>query len=68
VRPFNADGDFVSGMATDGGAVRRMTVRGAGATMFAGGLALVIQLCSTMVLARILNAPGLWSGGDGHYV
>jgi O-antigen/teichoic acid export membrane protein/glycosyltransferase involved in cell wall biosynthesis len=54
VRPFNADGDFVSGLATDGGAIRRMTVRGAGATMFAGGLALVIQLCSTMVLARIL--------------
>ena len=30
-------------MATDGGAIRRMTVRGAGATMFAGGLALWLR-------------------------
>ena len=55
MRPFNADGSIAPYFPPGNGELRRLTVRGAGATMFAGGLGLVIQLCSTVILARILT-------------
>ena len=55
MRPFNADGTIAPSVPSGNGELRRLTVRGAGATMFAGGLGLVIQLCSTVILARILT-------------
>lgn len=54
MRPFNQEGRFVSGTSTVGGTIRSLTVRGAGATMGAGVISVLIQLCSTVILARIL--------------
>jgi O-antigen/teichoic acid export membrane protein len=52
LRPFDANGSFR--FAEDGGGMRRLAVRGAGATIFSSGVAVAIQLVSTVVLARIL--------------
>lgn len=54
LKPFDAKGHFVASVVAGGGAIRRLTVRGAGATVFAGAASLVIQLGSTVVLARLL--------------
>jgi len=40
---------------TEGGELRRRTVRGAGATLFAGASTLAIQVTATITLARILS-------------
>jgi O-antigen/teichoic acid export membrane protein/glycosyltransferase involved in cell wall biosynthesis len=45
----------VPAVSTGGGALRRSTVRGAGATLLAGVLTLGIQVGATMVLARLLT-------------
>src|SRR5579863_347178 len=55
LRPFDSNGNLVPPTDTGGGALRRSTVRGAGATLFAGGLMLVIQVGATMILARLLT-------------
>jgi PST family polysaccharide transporter len=55
VRPFGADGTFVPPVPDSGGELRRLAVRGAGATLFAGGVTLAIQVIATMVLARLLT-------------
>lgn len=54
MRPFDRDGLFIAPQ-TGGGSIRRLTVRGAGATLFAGGVTLIIQIAATMVLARLLT-------------
>lgn len=54
MRPFQPDGVFAPPQHSGRGALRRLTVRGAGATLFAGGATLGIQIAATVVLARIL--------------
>jgi O-antigen/teichoic acid export membrane protein/glycosyltransferase involved in cell wall biosynthesis len=54
VRPFDANGNFVL-PSSAGGEIRRLTVRGAGATLFAGGVTLATQVGGTIVLARLLS-------------
>src|SRR5206468_841408 len=49
--PFNASGQFKP--ATGG--LRRLAVRGAAATLTSSGLGLIIQIASTVVLARLLT-------------
>jgi O-antigen/teichoic acid export membrane protein len=49
--PFDENGVFGPAI----GEVRRLAVRGAGATMFSGGVTLVAQIASTLVLARLLT-------------
>ena len=54
LKPFDATGAFrpaVSGSPQ----LRRRAVRGAGITLFSGGLGLAIQVISTVVLARLLT-------------
>ena len=53
MKPFDAGGVF---RPTEGaGEVRRLAVRGAGATVFSSGLGLGVQMVSTLVLARLLR-------------
>jgi len=52
VKPFDAGGAFQS-TVNDGG-IRRLAVRGAGVTVLSSGLALAVQIVSTVVLARLL--------------
>ncbi|MBZ5723516.1 MAG: lipopolysaccharide biosynthesis protein [Acidobacteriia bacterium] len=54
--PFDASGAFRP-VAEGGGELRRLAVRGAGVTVFSGGLGLAIQIAATVVLARLLT-PG----------
>ena len=55
MRPFNRDGIFIMSFEAEGGELRRRTVRGAGATLFAGASSLAIQVTATITLARILS-------------
>jgi len=55
LRPFSVDGTFVSPFEPGTGELRRMTVRGAGVTLLAGGVTLATQVIATMVLARLLT-------------
>ena len=53
MRPFDKDGIF---HPIDGAvALRRLAVRGAGITVFSGGVGLSIQIVATVVLARLLT-------------
>jgi len=52
LKPFDASGVFLPNVHGDH--VRRLAVRGAGATLASSALGLVIQIASTMVLARLL--------------
>lgn len=54
MKPFDRDGRFATSFATEGGGLRKRTVRGAGATLFAGVSTLAIQVIATVTLARIL--------------
>jgi O-antigen/teichoic acid export membrane protein len=54
LKPFDASGKFHP--VADEGGMRRLAVRGAGATVFSSGVALVVQLVATVVLARLLTA------------
>ena len=50
MKPFDATGTFCPPAA----GIRQLAVRGAGATIVSSGLAVVIQMVSTMILARLL--------------
>lgn len=54
MKPFDVNGTFVAPIPGHG-ELRRLAVRGAGATLFAGGMTLAIQVIATMVLARLLT-------------
>lgn len=53
MRPFDASGAFRP--AADAQQVRERAVKGAGATLFSGGMSLCFQVVSTVVLARLLT-------------
>ncbi|MGB2665915.1 MAG: lipopolysaccharide biosynthesis protein [Candidatus Acidiferrum sp.] len=53
LKPFDAAGKFCSIEAGNG--LRRAAVRGAGATIFASGASLFVQLGATVILARLLT-------------
>lgn len=53
MRPFDASGAFRPAAA--GGELRGLAVRGAGATLFSGGVGLAVQVVATITLARLLT-------------
>ena len=53
MKPFDANGDFHP--VTKAGGLRRRAIRGAGVTIFAGGVSFVVQFAATVVLARLLT-------------
>ncbi len=53
MKPFDSNGDFRA-QVTEASALRRLAVRGAGATMASQGIGLAVQIVSTVVLARLL--------------
>ena len=53
LKPFDATGKFCSIEAGSG--LRRAAIRGAGATIFAAGASLFVQLGATIILARLLT-------------
>lgn len=53
MKPFDAKGDFHP--VTKAGGLRRRAIRGAGVTIFAGGVSFVVQFGATVVLARLLT-------------
>ena len=53
MRPFDKDGVFHP--TADAVALRRQAVRGAGITVFSGGVGLSVQIVATVVLARLLT-------------
>lgn len=55
MNPFDANGAFAPSVPGGGHALRRMALRGAGATVLSGGIALAIQVLATVVLGRLLT-------------
>jgi PST family polysaccharide transporter len=55
LKPFDTNGAFSPALPGGGDTLRRLAVRGAGATVFSGGIALAIQLIATVLLARLLT-------------
>lgn len=55
MRPFSTEGAFDDRVTSGDGELRRRAVRGAGATLFLGAVALAIQVIATMVLTRLLT-------------
>jgi PST family polysaccharide transporter len=55
LKPFDASGAFAPSVPRGGHALRRMAVRGAGATVLSGGIALGIQIVATVMLGRLLT-------------
>ena len=55
MKPFDANGAFAPTIPGGGAALRRMAVRGAGATLLSGGISLAIQIVATVVLGRLLT-------------
>jgi PST family polysaccharide transporter len=55
MKPFDANGSFAPSVPGGGVALRRLAVRGAGITIFSGGVGLAIQVIATVVLARLLT-------------
>jgi O-antigen/teichoic acid export membrane protein len=53
LKPFDPNGNFHPNTGEQG--LRRTAVRGAGVTIFAGGVSFVVQMASTLVLARLLT-------------
>lgn len=53
MNPFDATGSFLSGVGSS--KLRGQAVRGAGATVFASGLSLALQVVTTVMLARVLS-------------
>lgn len=53
MKPFDEHGRFRP--SADGDELRRLAVRGAGATLLSSGTALVVQVVATVVLARLLT-------------
>jgi O-antigen/teichoic acid export membrane protein len=52
-KPFDSSGEFI--LTAQGKEVRRLAVRGAGATTLAQALGLFVQIGSTLILARLLT-------------
>lgn len=52
MNPFNASGAFHA--VAEGGGLRRLAIRGAGATVFGTVATTIIQVASTVILARLL--------------
>lgn len=55
MRPFDENGMFCP--VGEGDGLRRLAIRGAGVTVFSGGVGLGVQVFATVVLARLLT-PG----------
>ena len=55
MRPFDQVGAFGPAIPSGGATLRRLAVRGAGMTVFSGGIAVAIQVVATVVLARLLT-------------
>ena len=55
MKPFDANGAFAPSVPGGGHALRRMAVRGAGATVLSGAIGLAIQVVATVVLGRLLT-------------
>ncbi len=55
MKPFDANGAFAPSVPKGGDSLRRLAVRGAGMTIFSGGVGLAIQLVATVALARLLT-------------
>jgi PST family polysaccharide transporter len=55
LKPFDAHGAFAPTVPGGGHALRRMAVRGAGATVISGGIGLAIQIVAAVVLSRLLT-------------
>jgi polysaccharide transporter, PST family len=55
LRPFDSAGDFKPFLSGGDDTLRRVAVRGAGMTIFSGGVSLAIQVVATVVLARLLT-------------
>jgi polysaccharide transporter, PST family len=53
LRPFDSNGAFRPS-ASGAGELRRLAVRGAGATVFSQGVSLAVQMSATVILARLL--------------
>lgn len=53
MKPFDANGVFHP--TAKGDRLRRLAVRGAGVTVFSGGVSLCVQVVATVVLARLLT-------------
>jgi O-antigen/teichoic acid export membrane protein len=53
MKPFDQHGAFC--LTQDGGALRRVAVRGAGVTALAQGLGFAFQMIATIILARLLT-------------
>ena len=53
MKPFDSSGNFHPVARAEG--LRRTAVRGAGVTIFAQGVSLVVQIAATVVLARLLT-------------
>ena len=53
MKPFDASGAFRP--VADGGELRGLAVRGAGATLLSGGMSMAIQVVATITLARLLT-------------
>jgi polysaccharide transporter, PST family len=53
LRPFDSSGNFRP-IANDSDELRRLAVRGAGATVFSRGVSLAVQMIATVILARLL--------------
>ncbi len=55
MKAFDASGAFAPEVPGGGDALRRIAVRGAGATILSGGVGLAIQVVAAVVLARLLT-------------
>jgi O-antigen/teichoic acid export membrane protein len=55
LKPFDASGAFAPTVPHGGHALRRMAVRGAGATVISGAISVAIQIVATVVLGRLLT-------------
>jgi PST family polysaccharide transporter len=54
LKPFDQNGNFCFATTDGGSDVRQRAIRGAGVTLLSGGVALAIQIISTVILARLL--------------
>ncbi len=55
MKPFDSSGVFAPSVPKGGAALRILAVRGAGTTIYYGGVSLAIQMIATVVLARLLT-------------
>ena len=55
MRPFDRQGNFCFPVQDANSGFRRLAVRGAGMTLFSSGIGLLVQIVSTVVLARLVT-------------